>query len=179
MSLNSRYARFACVTFWNGRDSFLMATLCPVVVSSAALHQEIRVRNRTCWSQPDSPHDTLCSGTDGFQVLIPAQYGESSVSHFHCVEHGHGLFRSRRLSGSSHVLCSYGLAYCCSCSRSLHQNTVPQVCSRPFVTGVTAVVRFSGSFCVAGERRQRTGHGTALDVDDHRSDSSVARYSLI
>lgn len=27
----------ACVTFWNGRDSFLMATFCWVIVSYAAL----------------------------------------------------------------------------------------------------------------------------------------------
>jgi hypothetical protein len=39
MSLNSRYARLACVTFWNGRLSFLIATFCCVIVSYAALQQ--------------------------------------------------------------------------------------------------------------------------------------------
>lgn len=37
INLNSLYARFACVTFWNGRLSFLMATFCCVTVSRAAL----------------------------------------------------------------------------------------------------------------------------------------------
>jgi hypothetical protein len=33
MSLNSRYALLACVTFWKGRESFFMATLAPSLLS--------------------------------------------------------------------------------------------------------------------------------------------------
>lgn len=40
ISLNSLYARLACVTFWNGLDSFLMATFCWVTVSYAALKRD-------------------------------------------------------------------------------------------------------------------------------------------
>lgn len=46
ISLNSLYARLACVTFWNGLDSFLMATFCCVTVSYAALKVEKGKRNK-------------------------------------------------------------------------------------------------------------------------------------
>ena len=68
---NSLYARLACVTFWNGRLSFLIATLVSVALSYAALERKRKTRvnkhvNRnyvlvelTCWAQLFKTNDVI------------------------------------------------------------------------------------------------------------------------
>lgn len=47
-STSSLKALLACVTFWNGRLSFLIATFSPVVVSNAELRKKIKDSNICC-----------------------------------------------------------------------------------------------------------------------------------